>query len=125
MSIAEIHARLGNTAVYYLIIMGAWALWRYFRKQGMDSNYLGALVIAEILIFLQSGIGVYMWLAGLRPGRGVHILYGVLSLLVIPGLYLYTKGDDKRPVMLIYGIALLIGVGILLRAIMTGQVLPG
>jgi hypothetical protein len=125
MSIAEIHARLGNTALYYLLIMGLWALWRYFRKQGMDSNYWGALVIGEVLILLQSGIGAYMWLVGLRPGRGIHILYGIVALLIIPGLYLYTKGDDKRPVMLIYGIALLIGVGVLLRAIMTAAGVPG
>ncbi len=125
MSIVDIHARLGNTAVYYLLIMGVWALWRYFRKQGMDSNYWGALVIGEVLLFLQSGLGTYLWLVGLRPGRGIHILYGIVSLLVIPGLYLFTKGDDKRPVMLIYGITLLFGVGLLLRAIMTGQLLPG
>lgn len=125
MSIAEIHARLGNTAVYYLVIMALWALWRYFRKQGMDSNYWGALAIGEVLILLQSGIGAYMWLVGLRPGRGIHILYGIVGLLIIPGLYLYTKGDDKRPVMLIYGITLLIGVGVLLRAIMTAMALPG
>jgi hypothetical protein len=125
MSIVDIHARLGNTAVYYLLIMGVWALWRYFRKQGMDSNYWGALVIGEVLLFLQSGLGTYLWLVGLRPGRGIHILYGIVSLLVIPGLYLFTKGDDKRAVMLIYGITLLFGVGLLLRAIMTGQLLPG
>lgn len=124
MSIVEIHARLGNTALYYLIIMGGWALWRYYRKQGMDSNYWGALLIAEILIVVQGGLGAYLWLAGLRPGRSIHILYGILAALIIPALYTYTKGDDKRPVMLIYGVALLIGVGIVLRAIMTAAGLP-
>src|SRR5512134_3536106 len=106
MSLADIHARLGNTAMYYAIILGLWGLWRYFRKQGLDSNYWGALVIGEILIIAQGLLGAYLWLSGARPGRGIHILYGVVSALVIPGLYAYTQGDDRRRVMLIYGVAL-------------------
>ena len=119
MSLTELHARLGNTAVYYMVIMAGWGLWRFFRKQGLDSNYWGALVIGEIIILLQGGLGAYLWLSGLRPGRGIHILYGVVSALVIPGIYAYTQGNEKRRVMLVYGIGLLILVGLILRAIMT------
>jgi hypothetical protein len=49
----------------------------------------------------------------------VHILYGVVAALVIPGLYAYTRGESDRRVMLIYGVTLLIAVGVILRAIST------
>jgi len=119
MSLPEIHARLGNTALYYLIAMALWGLWRVLRRRGIDSNYWGALVIAEILILLQGGLGATMWLSGLRPGRTIHLLYGVVGALIIPGVYAYTKGESDRRVMLIYAFALLFGVGILLRAMTT------
>jgi len=95
--------------------------WRFIRKQGIDSNYWGALVIAEVVIVLQGALGAYLWISGARPGRLIHLLYGIVSALVIPGVYSYTKGDDKRQATLVYGVALLVTVGLVLRAIMTAQ----
>lgn len=119
MPLVDIHARLGNTALLYIVAMALWGLWRVLRKQGLDSSYWGALIIAEILIVLQGGLGGYLLLSGGSPGRSVHILYGIVAALVIPGIYAYTKGEQDRRVMFIYGIALVITVGIILRAIMT------
>jgi hypothetical protein len=120
MDLAEVHARLGNTALYYFLALAAWGLWRFFRKQGPDSNYWGALIIAEVLILIQGLLGAYMWLVGRRPAEGIHLLYGAVSLLVIPGVYAYTRGGEGRRVILVYGAALLFAVGITLRAITTG-----
>ena len=121
MSLIEIHARLGNTILYYVGIMALWGLWRFIRKHGPDSSYWGALVIGEILILAQTSLGAYLWLSGVGQlaGRGIHILYGVVSLLVIPGAYLYTQGDEQRRASLIYGVALLFLAGIIIRAIST------
>lgn len=119
MSIVEFHARLGNTALYYMIIMAGWGLWRYSRKQGLDSNYWGALLIGEILIVVQDLLGGFLWLSGLRPGQPIHLLYGVASALVIPGIWAYTQDSDQRRKILAYSIALLVLIGILLRAIST------
>jgi len=119
MSLVEIHGRLANTALFYFLLLALWGLWRALRKQGIDSSFWGALAIAEILIILQGSLGAILYFSGDRPGRWVHILYGVVAVLVIPGLYAYTKGESNRRVMLIYGITLLISVGVILRAIST------
>ena len=119
MSLVEIHGRLANTALVYFLILALWGLWRALRKQGIDSSYWGALAIGEILIIIQGGLGAILFLGGDRPGRWVHILYGVVAALVIPGLYAYTRGESDRRVMLIYGVTLLLAVGVLLRAINT------
>ena len=55
-----IHDGLANTVLLYVLVMGIWGLWRFFRKQGVDSSFWGALVIAEILILVQGGIGIVM-----------------------------------------------------------------
>jgi hypothetical protein len=121
MSLVEIHSRLGNTALFYTVIMALWGLWRFFRKQGVEGSYWGALVIAEILYLLQAILGVIMLLSqtALLQGRGIHILYGVVSILVVPGIFVFTRGDDQRRAMLIYGVGFLFLVGILLRAMAT------
>ena len=121
MSLADIHGRLANTALIYFGILALWGLWRALRKQGLDSSYWGALAIAEVLIIVQGILGAILYFSGERPGRWVHILYGVVSVLVIPGLYAYTRGESDRRVMVIYALTLLISVGVILRAIGTAS----
>jgi hypothetical protein len=119
MPVVEFHARLGNTAFYFAALMGLWGLFRFFRQQPVNSSYWGALVIAEILFIAQSGLGAFLWLSGIGnlAGQWMHILYGVVSILVIPGVFAFTKGDEKRRAMLVYGVAFLFLVGVILRAI--------
>ncbi len=121
MSLVEIHSRLGNTALYYTIVMALWGFWRYFRKQGVDSSYWGAMVIAEVLFLGQASLGAFLWLSGIGQlaGRSIHILYGVVSILVIPGVYLYTHGEEQRRSTLVYAASFLFMIGIVLRAIFT------
>jgi hypothetical protein len=121
MSLIDIHSRLGNTALYYMIIMALWGGWRYFRRQGVDSSYWGAMVIAEILFFAQGSLGAYLYLSGIGQlaGHTIHILYGVVSLLVLPAVYMYTRGDEQRRASLVYSVSFLFLIGIVLRAITT------
>ena len=121
MSLIEIHGRLANTALLYTGILALWGLWRFFRRQGVDSSYWGAVMIAEILYLAQAGLGAFIYFTGIGnlAGRSMHILYGVVSVLVIPGIFFYTRGDEQRRVILIYAIGLLFTIGILLRAMST------
>lgn len=122
MSVFEIHGRLGNTALLYTIILAIWALWRFFRRQGIDSNFWGALVIAEALLLVQGGLGGYIYLSGIGhlSRQFMHMLYGIIGLLIIPVVFSFTRGNDRRGVMLVYGIALLGQVAIILRAQFVG-----
>lgn len=122
MPLEEIHARLANTALLYVAAMALWGFWRFFRKQGVDSSYFGALALAELVFLSQGALGIYLWASGIGvPARGwVHVLYGVVSVLVAPGIYLYTKGDEGRRTMLIYALGFLFLVGIALRSMATG-----
>jgi len=122
MSISEIHGRLASTALIYLFIISLWSFWRFFRKEGINSNYWGMLAIAELLILAQAGIGIYLWAIGLRPARVIHILYGLLIPALIPGAYFYTKGRTGKAEILIYGTTTIIVVGLIVRATFTGEV---
>lgn len=116
-----IHAGLANTALYYTIALAVWGLWRYFRRQGVDSSYWAALVIAEVLYLAQGVLGAVLFFSGIGDlgGQFMHILYGVVAVLVVPALFMYTRGDETRRVMLVYGVGLLFQMGILLRSMAT------
>jgi hypothetical protein len=118
-----IHGRLALTAFIYVLIISLWGFWRFFRKQGVSPAYWGALAVGEVLLLAQALLGGYLWIIGLRPGRDIHLLYGVIVPIMIPGAYLYTKGRDGRPEILIYAAATIIDVGLLMRAIVTA--VPG
>jgi hypothetical protein len=119
MSLNAIHGSLSNTALIYFAILAIWGLVRFARRQGVSSNYWGALVIGELLILAQGTLGAFLWYSGLRPGRGIHILYGLVSALSIPAVYVYTKGGEERRDMLIYAAVALVTVGLILRAMTT------
>ena len=120
MSLTDVHARLAVSAVLFTAFLAIRGFWRYFRKQGVDSSFWGALIIGEVLILVQGGLGIYLWLVGLRPDRGIHFLYGVASALVIPGVWAFTRGKQERREMLLNAVMLLFLVGLLFRAIGTG-----
>jgi heme A synthase len=143
MSLADIHGRLANTSLLFIAILAVWGLWRTIRKQGVSSSYWGALLIGEVLILLQGALGAYLWLVGERPDRSIHILYGIVSALVIPGVWAFTKGKQDEPAseelpedqaererlerrtMMVYAFALLFLFGILLRSVGTALVVGG
>lgn len=123
MTLVTFHDRLANTAVLYVSIMALWSFWRFFRKQKMDSNYSGALAIAEFLIIVQSVLGLIIALTGgytrlERPP--MHLIYGAVSLLTIPALFLYTRANDRYQVMLVYAISLIFLAFIIWRLMVTG-----
>jgi hypothetical protein len=119
MSLTVVHSNLANAALIYFVILAVWGLVRFARRQGVSSSYWGALVIAELLILAQGTLGAYLWYSGLRPGRGIHILYGLVSALTIPAVYAYTKGGEERRDMLIYAVVALVTAALILRATVT------
>ncbi len=122
MVLTILHGGLANTAQLYFFAIAVWGLWRFFRKKGVDSSYRGALVIAEILLLSQGLIGAILFFTGHSPARGVHFLYGAFVAAIIPGVYAYAKSGERRSEMLIYGTATLIAAVLIMRAIITGEI---
>jgi heme A synthase len=124
-TIVTIHTRLGNTEFYYAAIMTVWAIYRIIRKKGVDSNYWGALVIAEGLVVLQALLGIYLYFfSGMQLADKLHIVYGVLSLLVLPAAFAFSRGNQERRDMIIYGGTMLLLALVAMRALQTaGQLL--
>lgn len=124
MTLTEIHARIGNSALLFMVVAGVWGLIRWRRNQGVDSNYFGILVVGELLLIAQALLGSYMLFI---LGRGanlerpsIHVLYGFLTVLTLPAVYAFTQGRTENPRdQGLYGFVCLFLAGLVWRATVT------
>lgn len=115
-----LHQRIGNAVWLFMALMGILSLINYARGRGLDGNIMGVIVIGEIMTLTMATLGVTMLIMlGQIPGNGIHILYGSLSVIFLPGLWIYTRGDTDRRASLIWGFAGFFMMGLALRAIGT------
>ncbi len=119
-TLLNLHTRLSISATIYAFALGAWAAWNFFRAGGVSGNYLGALMVGELLVIAQGIIGGLMLLVGGRPGDPIHLLYGILVALLWPLAYAYTQGRTDRRESGIYALVGFFIFGLAIRAIMTG-----
>jgi hypothetical protein len=121
-SLILLHARLLITILLFFGALSIWGFFGYLRGQGVSGSYLGALAIGELLMLAEFALGVLLFVNGQQPYRpSIHILYGVVAIITLPGTFAYVRGRDSRWEQLIYVAACLFLCGIALRGLATGH----
>ena len=121
MSLPQIHGSLATACLIFSLILAAYSFLRYFRGQGIDSSLWGALAVGEVLYLAQGVLGAVLLASGLQAARNwIHILYGIVMVISLPGAYAVTRGRASRREAAVYGIIGLCLAGIALRAMTTG-----
>lgn len=105
----------------FMLALGLWGLFAYFRGQGVSGSYAGALVIGEILVIVQVAAGLFLLGLGARPPTATHYLYGITGILVIPFAWSYMRARDQRQALMIYSLIALFIFGLAVRGMMTGR----
>lgn len=121
MNLTFVHARLSTAILAFSLIAAAWGLIQYARGRGVDGTFWGIAASAEILYLVQAVLGLTLWMGGAAPGRGIHILYGAVTVITLPAYYALTEGRDDRPALLVYSLLFLFLAGIGLRAASTAM----
>jgi hypothetical protein len=116
-----LHEGAANAAWLFMAVLGVWGLINYARGRGVEGNFVGAVVVGELLMLAQAVMGIILLVSGLSPARAIHFLYGSLTLLVFPALWVYTRGDTSRRASLLWGLAGLLMMGLAFRAIGTAS----
>ena len=121
MVLTEIHGRIATSVILFAAIAGIWGIISRLRGQGISGNYWGILAVGELLFIGQAVLGILLWVNGARPGRmGVHVLYGIILVITLPGYYIISKGRDDQVASLLYGLICLLIALIGMRAMVTG-----
>jgi len=119
MTLAQVHGGLANACLIFSLLIGGFSFWAYFRNLGVDGNLWGILAMGEVLYVAQGllGLTLYFTTRVLPEGwRWVHILYGVVLVISLPGAFAYSRGKDDRRAALVYAIVGLFLAGVSLRA---------
>jgi len=118
--ITQLHSRLQVTITLALAALVVWGVVSYARG-GVGRGYQAGLAIAQLLILAEGALGLILLVAGGAPGRlALHIVYGAVAALILPGVYLANRGRQGRWEALIYAAACLLLVGVAIRAYETG-----
>lgn len=119
-----LHQGFARVVLIYSLLLALWGLFLYLRGQEPSAGYLGALVLDEGVILLQSLLGIVLYGEGYRPGQTLHLLYGLAVFLTIPTAYLWANSTREGPLTrrdsLILGLGCLFLFGLGIRATTTG-----
>ncbi len=114
-----LHQGLFRAGLLITVIVAGWGLLAYFRKQPASGGYRSTLVMTELLFVLQGLVGLALLLTGARLRDGLHVLYGVVLVLVLPIAASYTAGHERRREPLVFGLVGVFMLGLTIRALMT------
>lgn len=120
MFLQDLHCRIALSTLFFAFALGTWGVLNFILVRGVTSNYLGALVIGEILLLAEGILGLILVVTGGWPADGLHFLYGVTIAIAWPGVYAYTHAGTSRREMGIYAIVSFFMFGLAIRAMMTG-----
>lgn len=113
------HDRLSVSMTIYMAVIGVWGLATYIRGGEFGGSLAGSFVIGQLLIVAQVLLGVLLLILGRDAGNGIHYLYGVTAVLVLPFAYSYLRDKYPRQSLLIYSMLALFVAGLALRGIDT------
>lgn len=121
MQIDQFHARLGNSALLFMVVAGVWGLVRWRQHRSVDASYRGLLLVGEILLIAQALVGVYLWLFMNRDAvlarPTMHILYGILTVITLPAAFSFASGKiDGEREQALYAFVCLFLAGLVWRA---------
>ncbi len=102
-----------------MALTAAWAIVALFQRRGASPSFRSALLVTEVVLLAQGGLGALLVFTGLSPKRGLHFLYGVLAVLVIPVAYGYTVSATRKREPLIWMLATFALAGLVIRALTT------
>ena len=119
-ALRPIHHQLANTGVLYMAVCGVWGLYMTFRKQPMNANFRGMLAIGYGVGILIGLLGMVLLISGAQPRDPLHILYGIVLAVALPGAaaYFNERPNERKP--LIYALTAFFVMGIMIRGITTG-----
>lgn len=122
--VINLHQGLARMAILYFLFIGVWGLYRAIRGRDVEPSYMGALVIAQLLLMVNIIVGAVLWFNGFGANMQraeVHLLYGAFVLIFLPFVFVaLLKGDDSNRAQWVWSFVTLFMFGVAERFFDTG-----
>lgn len=119
MQLLDMHGRLAYTALMYAAILTIWGFVQFIRRKKLDSSFWSAVLVGEVFLAIQAVLGLMISFDGLSGllDPVSHILFGVLTVLTLPVIFLITRNKADRRSLLYYTLGFLFLVGSIISGI--------
>ena len=120
-TLSFLHAYGARVLIVFAIVLGLWGAYHYFRNQRLSGGFRSTYLIMAALVPLQGILGVGALISGGNAREGIlHFVYGVFSVIFVPGAYLYSRGSDtRREALVLAGASWIVAIAFF-RGISTG-----
>jgi hypothetical protein len=115
-----LHLTLALGSVAVLLVTGLEAGVRALLglPPGRLAGWLGTSAILVLIVSCAGGLG--LWIGGASPREGLHFVYALLALAIVPVGRNLSDGWSARPRGLAVAVASLVALGVLVRLFQTG-----
>jgi hypothetical protein len=117
---SEIHALAGQVALVLGVIAAIASVLLVVAHRTPGTVYLGGIVWVIGATVLAAVLGVAVVIGGRLPSDGLHILYGILAVAVLPGSAFIASGREARQRAIIAAIGTIVLAILLVRLLQTG-----
>lgn len=116
--VLSLHGRVALAIVLYLSAVGVWGFVLGVRGSGPTPNFIGALVIAEVVAVAQGLLGIVL-LFSRSPSQPLHILYGFALAVSLPMAATFVRKREPRAAAFAFGFIALFAAGLAIRGMTT------
>jgi FtsH-binding integral membrane protein len=116
VSVRQLHGDFAWVLVATNTVVGLWALAAHYREELRTSALWKATLVAEVTIFIEVALGVYLVAVDGFEVAQFHAFYGFVAIAAVGIIYSYRQQLAEQR-HLLYGLGGLFLVGLVLRAI--------
>jgi hypothetical protein len=118
---ADVHGLLARVVLVLVVVTAAWSAALVAGRRPIRPALVGGLVWIVILTATSGLLGVADALARGAPRDALHIVYGILATLVLPGAWAIARTrPDPRRTALVVAVATIVEVILVVRLFQTG-----
>lgn len=117
----EAHALVGQVAILLGLAAAVWSVALVTTRRTPGTFFLGGVLWLFAAIALAAALGVVMVVSGRQLADGLHVVYGILALAVLPSAALIASGRPARERSIVVVVGAIVLVILLARLFQTGS----
>ncbi|MHB8323775.1 MAG: hypothetical protein ACYDEA_12950 [Candidatus Dormibacteria bacterium] len=112
------HQKLAVALIALGLVGAVWGFWGWRRNGATSSGLRALLLFCEAVVLIEDLLGLILLAQGFRPHNlGFHLMYGAISALVIPVVWLLSSRRSPRSEALYMSLGSLLFAGVAFRAL--------
>jgi hypothetical protein len=117
--VPELHKWIGFAVVAAFAVLFLWGIATKLSKRGPGEWFWRWLVFVQVIVGVQTIVGIILFLTGHRADTLLHYAYGLFPIIVLVVAHVLARGMEREP-WIPFAWAGFFCFGLTLRALMTG-----